>query len=169
MSDITETGSYSTGSYSLTATGLTCGTMYHYRAYSTNTSGTGTGSDDTFTTSSCPVVDPSPVTGPGPRTRKIVTDFYTQEVLVTPPTVPTTPTVQVDKKPIMITKTLRKGNKNDDVKNLQTFLNTQGGTLVVDGIFGMKTYTSVVEFQKKHNLEIDGVVGSLTWGVINKL
>ncbi|MDQ5971762.1 MAG: tripartite motif-containing protein 71 [Patescibacteria group bacterium] len=44
---------YASISYSLGITGLTCGTTYHYRAYSTNASGTGYGSDATFTTSNC--------------------------------------------------------------------------------------------------------------------
>ena len=48
-------GSFSTGTFSANITGLTCNTTYHYRAYSTNPSGTGYGSDTTFTTSStCP-------------------------------------------------------------------------------------------------------------------
>ncbi len=48
-------GSYSTGTFSIDVTGLTCNTTYHYRAFATNPSGTGYGSDTTFTTlSTCP-------------------------------------------------------------------------------------------------------------------
>ncbi len=36
-------------------TGLTCGTLYHFRVKGVNTSGTSNGSDLTFTTSACPV------------------------------------------------------------------------------------------------------------------
>lgn len=46
-------GSFSTGAYTLPATGLTCNTMYHYRAFATSADGTGNGADDTFTTSAC--------------------------------------------------------------------------------------------------------------------
>ena len=49
-----ESGSFSTGAFTATLTGLSCGTTYHFQAYATNTSGTGTSSDDTFTTSACP-------------------------------------------------------------------------------------------------------------------
>ncbi len=62
-STASESGSYSTGAYTINVTGLTCNTTYHYQAFTTNTSGTGTGSDDTFTTSSC-VVEPTVVTDP---------------------------------------------------------------------------------------------------------
>ena len=55
MTDITESGSYSTGTYTLNAVDLSCNTVYHYRAYSTNSIGTSTGSDDVFTTQSCPI------------------------------------------------------------------------------------------------------------------
>lgn len=55
-----ENGTFSTGAYTADITGLTCGTTYHYNAYATNGSGTGSSSDDTFTTSDCPDVT-SPV------------------------------------------------------------------------------------------------------------
>ena len=42
-------------------TGLTCNTLYHFRAVATNTNGTTNGSDATFTTSACP--PPTVVTG----------------------------------------------------------------------------------------------------------
>lgn len=40
---------------------LTCATTYHYRAYSTNTSGTSYGEDQTFTTDDCPPPDPDEI------------------------------------------------------------------------------------------------------------
>jgi hypothetical protein len=48
-------------SFSATATGLTCGTIYHYRISATNSSGTTTGADKTFVTSACPTPTPTPV------------------------------------------------------------------------------------------------------------
>lgn len=41
-------------SYSNTLTGLTCGTEYHYRAFATNSAGTGYGEDKKFTSGACP-------------------------------------------------------------------------------------------------------------------
>jgi hypothetical protein len=43
-SDKSENGSYSTGDYSLSLTGLTSGTTYSYKAYATSSAGTGTSS-----------------------------------------------------------------------------------------------------------------------------
>lgn len=50
-----------------------------------------------------------------------------------------------------------------DVRVLQEILNKLGHTLVVDGIFGSKTYAAVTSFQVKHGLDVDGVVGPMTW------
>ncbi len=44
-------------------TGLTCGTLYHFRVDSTNGIGSNNGSDLTFTTSACPAGAPSATTG----------------------------------------------------------------------------------------------------------
>ncbi|PIP67155.1 MAG: hypothetical protein COW93_01655, partial [Parcubacteria group bacterium CG22_combo_CG10-13_8_21_14_all_41_9] len=39
-----------TGVFTVSATGLTANTLYHYRAYATNSAGNGYTTDDTFTT-----------------------------------------------------------------------------------------------------------------------
>lgn len=57
-----------------------------------------------------------------------------------------------------LTRTLKKGCKGDDVKELQATLKG----LVVDGIFGDKTKAKVKEFQKSKNLLSDGIVGKNT-------
>lgn len=46
-----------------------------------------------------------------------------------------------------------------DVQLLQKML----GGLKIDGQFGPKTAAAVMEFQRSHGLEADGVVGPLTW------
>lgn len=55
---------------------------------------------------------------------------------------------------------LKKGMKGDDVAELQTLL-TQLGFLndKIDGDFGSKTETAVKEFQKTHDLTVDGEYG----------
>jgi peptidoglycan hydrolase-like protein with peptidoglycan-binding domain len=58
--------------------------------------------------------------------------------------------------------TLKKGDKNDNVKVLQTKLN-----LAADGSFGNKTYEAVKAFQSKNGLTSDGVVGKGTWDKLN--
>ena len=57
-----------------------------------------------------------------------------------------------------LTRTLRKGSKGNDVKELQATLKG----LAVDGIFGAKTQSKVKEFQKSVNLTADGIVGKNT-------
>ncbi|WP_371357281.1 peptidoglycan-binding protein [Hydrocoleum sp. CS-953] len=56
-----------------------------------------------------------------------------------------------------------RGSRGDDVKRLQIILNEMGYSLVGDGIFGSNTEAVVKEFQKNSRLEVDGIVGSLTW------
>jgi hypothetical protein len=48
------TGSYGTGTFSQTADNLLCNTLYHVRAYATNSLTTGYSGDTTFTTGACP-------------------------------------------------------------------------------------------------------------------
>jgi peptidoglycan hydrolase-like protein with peptidoglycan-binding domain len=170
MSDVADpTGSYSTGAYTGSATGLSCGTTYHYRAYSTNTAGTGTGSDQEFTTSACPSSSSSSGSSASSRAQNLINMGKVQEAqtiinqfptqtqnvnLNTNNTNPTTP------KPTN-TPTVRKGNRNNTVKYIQEYLKIKA-----DGIFGPITQSAVIEFQKQHNLVPDGVVGPRTWGVI---
>lgn len=66
--------------------------------------------------------------------------------------------------------TLRVGSKGNEVKELQSTLNSFGyncGT--IDGIFGSKTETETKRFQSKHNLTPDGIVGQKTNEEIKKL
>lgn len=63
-------------------------------------------------------------------------------------------------------KTLKKGDKCDEVARLQSSLNKNGYSLVEDGDFGTKTEEAVKAFQRKHNLEDDGIVGRQTWNAL---
>lgn len=58
--------------------------------------------------------------------------------------------------------TIRRGDKNDSVKLLQTKLGVEPL-----GIFGPKTEEAVKAFQKKNGLTADGVVGKNTWDKLN--
>ena len=60
--------------------------------------------------------------------------------------------------------TIQKGSQGSDVKEWQTFLNSQGYNLAVDGDFGDKTLAATTEWQAKNGLGADGIVGKLTWG-----
>jgi peptidoglycan hydrolase-like protein with peptidoglycan-binding domain len=48
------------------------------------------------------------------------------------------------------------------VKWIQYQLNEAGYNLKIDGIFGHRTDAAVKDFQEKHNLVDDGIVGLLT-------
>lgn len=109
----------------------------------------------------------------GPGTTRAVTSFQTAngltadgivgrmtwEVLNSGAAVPNTNT----------TPTLKRGDKGEYVKKLQTALINLGyncGNAGADGSFGSGTYDAVVLFQKKNSLVSDGIVGTKTW---NKL
>lgn len=60
-------------------------------------------------------------------------------------------------------KTVRKGSKGTDVKNLQKFLNwcmNPSPKLAVDGKAGSKTVAQIRRYQKAYSLKVDGVFGS---------
>jgi len=58
-------------------------------------------------------------------------------------------------------KVIKFGSSGFEVVRLQEILNIK-----VDGEFGMSTHEAVVQFQKKHNLKPDGIVGPITWGAL---
>lgn len=65
--------------------------------------------------------------------------------------------------------TLRKGAEGDLVTELQTRLTEMGYDCgAIDGKFGSKTFAAVKEFQRKHGLIDDGIVGRLTWAELEK-
>ncbi len=61
-------------------------------------------------------------------------------------------------------KTLKlRSKKSGLVAQFQELLKSAGYSLSVDGIFGRQTFNNVLEFQRKNNLVIDGIVGPKTW------
>ena len=54
--------------------------------------------------------------------------------------------------------TIKKGSKGKIVKVWQVILG-----VTIDGIFGSKTDEATRDFQKKHGLTVDGIVGKFTW------
>ena len=63
-------------------------------------------------------------------------------------------------------RTLKKGSKGVDVKELQTGLIKMGynlGKYGADGDYGSKTYAAVRAFQKKYGLTVDGVFGAKSY------
>ena len=63
------------------------------------------------------------------------------------------------------------GDTGEDVRELQEWLVKLGynvGSKGPDGDFGSKTYAAVIDFQRKHNLKDDGIVGPLTKNAIKE-
>lgn len=67
------------------------------------------------------------------------------------------------RKPRRVEKTIRRGAKGAPVGKAQTLLNRHGAGLRVDREFGPATEAAVREFQRKHGLGADGIVGPHTW------
>ena len=64
-------------------------------------------------------------------------------------------------------KTVKKGSKGEEVKQLQTMLKALGYDCgLADGNFGAKTDAAVRAFQEKEGLLIDGIVGKQTWTLL---
>ena len=49
--------------------------------------------------------------------------------------------------------------RGEDVRQWQQAV----GGLSGDGVFGGKSETACIRFQKEHDLKVDGVVGKITW------
>lgn len=57
---------------------------------------------------------------------------------------------------------IKQGSKGEYVRWLQWELNRYGANLVTDGVFGQKTEKALMEFQRKHDLIVDGKCGTQT-------
>ncbi len=180
MTDITENGSHSTGAYTGTATGLTCGTTYHYRAYSTNTAGTGTGSDESFTTSACPVAV-TVINGAVPVwiLQSMSDNLRNTNQSINESTGQQTQNTNNNQTPkFQFTKNLKYRDRNNGVLELQKFLNNNGYPISESGIgskgnettyFGLATRSALIKYQKANNIKpAVGYFGPVTRNVVNK-
>ena len=59
-------------------------------------------------------------------------------------------------------RTLREGNRGQDVGDLQRLLNGHGAQIKVDGIYGEQTEKAVTIFQRDKHLKVDGFAGPQT-------
>lgn len=66
------------------------------------------------------------------------------------------------------TNLIKRGMKGESVKWLQWELNQSGANLKCDGIFGLKTFEQVINYQQTHKLKVDGVVGAQTINSLKK-
>jgi peptidoglycan hydrolase-like protein with peptidoglycan-binding domain len=63
---------------------------------------------------------------------------------------------------------LRRGSRGMEVRWVQERLNRHGAALAIDGQFGALTERAVREVQRIMHLEVDGVVGRETRGVLRE-
>ncbi len=178
----TDSGSFSTGTYSLGIESLTCGTTYHFRAFATNTAGTSYGSDETLTTSACAQsstptqsssrsssrsgsrsVTTTP-SSPIVNTTQSIIDFFKQ-LFSTNPTV-IIPDTTIVGTPVPVTPSptkpanLTSGSVGGSVTLLQSFLIEQGSGPEAQklalrgttGYFGALTKSALIEYQKAHGI-----------------
>ncbi len=74
-----------------------------------------------------------------------------------------TPPVATPSNPV-----LHEGATGSAVVHLQQRLNAFGARLATDGAFGPLTLAAVINFQRAHALDANGVVGSSTWAALNE-
>lgn len=79
--------------------------------------------------------------------------FVTYEKEPEPTPAPVTGKISIDEPP-----KIKKGSKGQAVKVWQTLMKVD-----IDGTFGSKTDEATRNFQKKQGLQVDGIVGPLTW------
>ncbi len=91
---------------------------------------------------------------------------YTPPTVITPPT-PTTPTITTPNTIQRIIKLKSPRMTGDDIKEIQSYLNTKLNLkLVIDGIYGTQSKLAVISFQKLNNIKQDGIVGPITRGLM---
>jgi peptidoglycan hydrolase-like protein with peptidoglycan-binding domain len=97
-----------------------------------------------------------------------VTTFPTPAAVRSTPAQPGAKPVTVARKPAPVAlPVLKLGMRGSAVTQLQERLQALGFLKgEVDGVFGSDTEASVVNLQQHYQIEVDGVVGETTWGVL---
>lgn len=65
-----------------------------------------------------------------------------------------------------ITRTLRRGDENNEVRILQDILIKAGFPMTADGKYGRKTEAAVQQLQRRANINADGTVGPKTLAIL---
>lgn len=65
-----------------------------------------------------------------------------------------------------ITRTLRRGDENDEVRTLQEILVKAGFPMTADGKYGRKTAAAVEQLQRRSRIKADGTVGPKTLAIL---
>ncbi len=94
----------------------------------------------------------------GPRTRAALNSDATATTKAAP-----APSARAAHQP-----KLRRGDRGDAVRTLQSRLNAHGARIAEDGIFGRGTDRAVRSFQGSKELLVDGIVGPNTWRALGE-
>ncbi|MDD5165401.1 MAG: peptidoglycan-binding protein [Candidatus Pacebacteria bacterium] len=166
------TGTFDIGTFNQSITGLSCGTTYHVQAFATNVAGTGTSTDTTFTTSTCPSTTPVTTTTSSGGT--VSSAFLATLLAPGPATTAYLESLNKNKSPVnssTFTQNLTVGSQSSSVKTLQQYLNAAGFTVATTGpgspghettTFGGLTKKALAKFQKANSLPATGFFGPLT-------
>ncbi len=165
ISTTTETGVFSTGVFTASVSGLTCGNTYYIRSYATNSGGTGYGSIVSFNTKACSSSSSGSSSGRNSPVQDVITT--TNNVASTGPIVSR-----------VFSRNLELESIGDDVKELQKFLNSKGFIIAESGpgspgnetnLFGSLTKQALIKFQISHNINpAIGYFGPLTRAFVNE-
>lgn len=159
---------------------LTCGTTYYYRAYATNSVGTGYGSISSFSTSACSVAVSSGGGGGGGGGGGILPIYRnTMNVIVatSSPSLAST-TISGIMRNYVFRADIKIGDDNQDVKKLQIYLNNSGFLVSTVGAgstgkettyFGAKTFQALKKYQKYNKISSTGYFGPITRSQVNKI
>jgi len=171
------------GFYTRTIAGFSCGTTYNYRFYSTNSEGTSYGSDATFTTSACPVVASSGGGAIPLHILQAMSDAIRKEENIKNQNLQNNSKENIklntgNHPNFKFNKNLKFGDRNNDVLELQKYLNNNGFTISKSGFgskgnetnyFGSATRSALIKFQKANNIKPAlGYFGLYTRNFINK-
>jgi chitodextrinase len=160
-------------------TGLTCNTSYTFNVIAKNEDDVQT--DPTFITQTTKACSVSFSGGGGiiyttPVKPIIIPPVITPPIITTPPI--TNPTKPVIIKKFIFKKNLKLGDINNDVKELQKYLNAHGFIVAKIGAgsrgkettkFGAATKAALIKFQKAKKIKpTNGLFGPLTRAAVNK-
>lgn len=63
--------------------------------------------------------------------------------------------------------TIRSGSRGECVRVAQSKLNQHGAGLSVDGVFGPRTRSATISYQRSASLAADGIIGPRTWAALD--
>ena len=113
-------------------------------------------------------LDDSRIAGYGRPRYELAAHLFTDDVVDETPIADDVETPPVPAQHCSVTlPVLRKGSSGGYVETLQVLLKHYAdSSIAVDGDFGQQTDRIVRAYQQRHNEDVDGIVGRITWGLL---